>query len=98
MMPFEHLITLTNKRDIASAGASPIDYIKQWVQNQWNSIDAPFVYRDLQTDPLSIAWQRQVSGGQISHVMVANEPARNSSLALRALSHYLIDLMPDSAM
>jgi len=30
--------------------------------------------------------------------MVANEPARNSSLALRALSHYLIDLMPDSAM
>lgn len=30
--------------------------------------------------------------------MVANEPVRNSSLALRALSHYLIDLMPDSVM
>jgi hypothetical protein len=30
--------------------------------------------------------------------MIADEPARDTSLTLRALSHYLIDLMPSSAM
>jgi hypothetical protein len=30
--------------------------------------------------------------------MVADDPAHDTSLTLRALSHYLIDLMPNSAM
>lgn len=86
-MLWDDLITLTNKPETALDGVSLPDYIKQWSQRQSINFDPPFV-----------AWQRQVSGGYISHVMVADDPARDTSLTLRALSHYLIDLMPASAM
>jgi hypothetical protein len=109
-MPSKFSTTLIGSPVVYLGGVSPIDYMMQCVHNSyrhhpWNwSAKITNPWQKYEAPELCLGWQREVSGGNISHAITYQIPETalqtedTEAMRLRFVCHVLLDLISDKGL